>query len=98
MFHFLNNKSLENKPINFLLKNFLGIGSFLAEKYCKQLGFNKTLVFNALSAKQKTYLEYIIIQDKQNFKQEDLLRLVSGHKQNLIKKNSFKGLKHKKLR
>lgn len=74
----------------------LGVGNFFSTKYCKKLGFLKSLQAYDLSLAQKTALESILVKDKTNLKKEDLLRVVSENILRLSFGCCFKGVLHKK--
>jgi ribosomal protein S13 len=95
IFHLLD-KKFEKRPIRFFLIQIIGIGFFLAERYCKKLGISPWINYSKLSSSQKANLEYLIMQDQKNLKQEKLFRKRSTAIEKLVQNKSFKGLKHKK--
>jgi ribosomal protein S13 len=96
MLHLFEEKRNKKGLIRPFLNKIVGVGDFFSIKYCKKLGFLQLLQASDLSLTQKTALESIIIKDRTNLKNENLVRAVSENILNLSICCCFRGILHKK--
>ena len=95
MVYFLNQNVSKRKPIKQILTKVLGVGPFLAEGFCRDLGYNPNLHFSELSPKQIAVLGDKVIKDQTTPKQEELVRNVYENVKVLAQMRSYKGQRHK---
>lgn len=93
--YFFSQKINGKKPIKQAVNTLLGIGLFLADRYCKDLGYNPRLRFNKLTKKQQIMLEHKIKNDRNNLKQDNLIKAFQENVKSLIAILCYKGFRHK---
>merc|ERR1711918_256646 len=85
----------KKKPVRQVLKQALGIGTFLANSFCKDLGINPDVNFYKLTHKKISSLSDKVTQDIKNLKQGLLCRNDFDNVKLLVKINCFRGQRHK---
>lgn len=95
MVYFLNQNVNERKPIKQILTKILGVGPFLAEGFCRDLGYNPNLPLRELSPKQIAALGDKVIKDPTTPKQEELVRNVYENVKTLAQIRVYRGQRHK---
>ena len=96
MIYFLN-KKVDNKiPIKQALMRIFGVGSFLADSFCKKVGINPILKLDKVTSKQMSLLVDTVFKDKNNFKEEELSRYLYGNSVKLAQIRCYRGSRYKK--
>jgi small subunit ribosomal protein S13 len=95
MSSFLNTNSNDKRSVKQALSGLFGIGRFLSERLCRDLGLNPLLSFHSLSTKQATLLEDGIKKNLANSSQEELSRSLYEDVRKLYLMRSLKGQRHK---
>jgi small subunit ribosomal protein S13 len=96
MAYFLNKKVNDESPVSQALVRVVGVGPFLANTFCKKIGIRPTLKLRDLTSKQVALLADIVVKDKVNLKQEELIRDLYDNVVKLTQIRSYRGMRHKK--
>jgi len=92
MIYILNNNFKESQKIRLALQNIYGIGTFLSNQICDQLGFSKRTRVHHLTILQIDQLVRIVSQ--YYFTSSELKRIVNHDIKRLIQIGCYRGFRH----
>jgi small subunit ribosomal protein S13 len=92
MIYILNSNFKESQKIRISLQNIFGIGSFLSNQICDQLGFSQQLYVKHLSSSQIDQLIRVV--NQYYFTGSELKRIIDQDIKRLTQIGCYRGFRH----